>query len=173
MSIVSLEKNIYKVDPLLQKQESALDRSIIQIQAKISQTKQAHKYLSTTVTLADGTSIPQDDHIEILIERWRKAAQKASAELFVLADERVRKMGGVAEFKRRTAQRYSDFEDEVEELDEEAEERRRVLRDEYDYDVTETRKEQRAEEQIFEEEDFTMEMMLKSLNVEYLAVFPN
>lgn len=109
----------------------------------------------------------------MLTDRWRTASQSAAKYLFDLAQARVAKMGGVSEFKRRSRKRGFDGDD-----DEEDERKKRIeqmgeleyqrIRDEYDYDVT-AQQERKAEDD--QEEEFTMEMMLTALNVDYHLVF--
>ncbi|KAK9474149.1 uncharacterized protein V1510DRAFT_406237 [Dipodascopsis tothii] len=145
------------VDPLVQKQEAALDRSLAQAAARIAQARQAHRYASATVVV-DGLAMPKDDHVELLVARWRAAAQLAAQDLFEVAEERVRRMGGVAEFRRRTSRQHGGRPAaRAEPCDE---------YDEYDYDVA-VGGGAAAEP----DDEFTMAMMLRSLNVDYSAVF--
>ncbi|KAK9240252.1 hypothetical protein V1525DRAFT_395452 [Lipomyces kononenkoae] len=164
------------IDPVLVKQESALDISLRQMRQKLSQCQQAHKYESATAKLADGTVVPQDESLAVLIDKWRAAAQNAAKYLFDLAQVRVAKMGGVAEFKRRTRRRGFD-----EDSDEEEEKRRRLevgedelqqLHDEYDYDVVADAKRATSAANADGDEEFTMEMMLAVLNIDPGVVFP-
>ncbi|KAK9354561.1 hypothetical protein V1505DRAFT_390040 [Lipomyces doorenjongii] len=165
------------IDPVLVKQESALDISLRQMRQKLSQCQQAHKYESATAKLADGTVVPEDESLVVLIDKWRTAAQNTAKYLFDLAQVRVSKMGGVAEFKRRTKRRgFDDDSDEDEEKKrrlEVGEEELERLRDEYDYDVVADGKRTNvASVNADGDEEFTMEMMLGVLNIDPNIVFP-
>ncbi|KAK9367205.1 hypothetical protein V1509DRAFT_654109 [Lipomyces kononenkoae] len=152
------------IDPVLLKQESALDISLRQMRQKLSQCQQAHKYESATATLADGTVVPQDENLVVLVDKWRTAAQNAAKYLFELAQVRVAKMGGVTEFKRRTRRRGFD-----EDSDEEEEKKRQL---EVGGDELQRLHDETASANADGEEEFTMEMMLGVLNIDPSIVFP-
>ncbi|KAK9480313.1 hypothetical protein V1514DRAFT_326044 [Lipomyces japonicus] len=156
------------VDPVLLKQETALNLSIRQVRQKIAQSEQAFKYENSKITLPDGQQISEDDHLMILINKWRNAAQSAASFLFELAAQRVMKMGGVAEFKKRTRRRgFDDEDDEQQDRDANG---INGARDEYDYDVTSDSIQTTSRADT--DEEFTMEMMLGTLNIDPTIVFP-
>ncbi|KAK9466320.1 hypothetical protein V1512DRAFT_29187 [Lipomyces arxii] len=137
------------IDPLLIKQETGVDIALRQLNQKLQQAKQAFKYETST----------QDESLVALTTKWRTAAQNASAALFELAQDRVARMGGVAEFKRRTRRNYDD--------DEVNDDTAQNNRDEYDYDVVSVA----ATESDEKEEEFTVQMMLTLLNIDASLVF--
>ncbi|KAK9324815.1 hypothetical protein V1517DRAFT_316373 [Lipomyces orientalis] len=165
------------IDPVLVKQESALDISLRQMRQKITQCQQAHKYESATTKLADGNIVPEDENLVALIDKWRTAAQNAAKYLFDLAEVRVAKMGGVAEFRRRTKRRGfdddSDDDEKKRRVEEVGEDELARLRDEYDYDVVaDGKKANVASVNSDGDEEFTMDMMLGVLNIDPNIVFP-
>ncbi|KAK7204932.1 hypothetical protein BZA70DRAFT_278703 [Myxozyma melibiosi] len=177
------------VDPILIKQESSLDLTLRHVRTRLQQISQAEKHERATVTLPSGATISEEKSLVQLTDKWRTASQAAAKYLFELAQERVAKMGGVAEFKRRTRKRGFDDDDDDDYYGEggkEAQLRKRLglegneaefrrLRDEYDYDVSMHQIKKDEDEDVATgggEEEFTMEMMLESLNVEYSVVFP-
>ncbi|KAJ8102963.1 hypothetical protein POJ06DRAFT_246180 [Lipomyces tetrasporus] len=165
------------IDPVLVKQESALDISLRQMRQKITQCQQAHKYESATTKLVDGNVVPEDENLVVLIDKWRAAAQNAAKYLFDLAEVRVAKMGGVAEFRRRTKRRgFDDDNDDDEEkrrVEDVGEDELARLRDEYDYDVVADGKKANGASVNYDgDEEFTMDMMLGVLNIDPNIVFP-
>ncbi|KAK9453812.1 hypothetical protein V1511DRAFT_503322 [Dipodascopsis uninucleata] len=162
------------VDPVLVKQEMSLDMSLRQMKLKISQCQQAYKYETASVKIKDDTEVTEEDHLSALMEKWRSAAQKATEYLFGLAQERVQKMGGISEFKKRTQKRaYHDESEDQQRLDEIDNSGIDHLRDEYDYDVV---LESKRSPDTFTndiEEEFTVKMMLAFLNIDAAIVYPN
>ncbi|KAK9462333.1 uncharacterized protein V1516DRAFT_670000 [Lipomyces oligophaga] len=181
------------IDPSLIKQDSALDISLRHARNRLLSAQQAHKYETTTITVTSksGTiTVLQDQNLQVLREKWQIAAQNASKYLFVLANERVQRMGGVSEFLKKTSKKRAFVDDE--DNDEMQLNRARLLRegysesqidqirDEYDFDVVVPVKHIQSE---FEsnggprvdcenDEEFTMELMLSTLNIDYNVVFP-
>ena len=102
-----------------------------------------------------------------LIQKWRNASRAAAEDVFAKARDRVNKMGGVSAMRDREKQsrekawgwdddqpKKTDGGDEVEEEDEgeEQDEREEGVR--------------KVEDEGDGEEGYTMDMMLKSLNIE-------
>ncbi|KAK9448226.1 uncharacterized protein V1518DRAFT_434475 [Limtongia smithiae] len=147
----------------LQRQDASLAQQIRRLRARRAQVTQARTY-------EDNNS---DARLEALAEKWRAAAQTAARELFEVAAVRVERMGGVQEFARRTTRKRGWYDDdelgEGEEAERERARRLAVARDEYDYDIVEATTTSTVEN---ESDEFTIEMMLRTLNVDPTLLFP-
>ncbi|KAK9379712.1 uncharacterized protein V2V93DRAFT_401422 [Kockiozyma suomiensis] len=160
LSIANNERKT--IDPILIKQESSLDLTIRHLRSRLQQISQAAKHEQATVILANGANVSKEESLIMLTDRWRTASQSAAKYLFDLAQARVAKMGGVSEFKRRSRKRGFDGDD-----DEEDERKKRIEQmGELEYQRI---RDEKAEDD--QEEEFTMEMMLTALNVDYHLVF--
>jgi hypothetical protein len=149
----------------LQKQHSALLLQLSQLRTALDTSHQAVKIINSNT----------DTELEHLISKWKTASREAAEELFRSARDRVNKMGGVGAWRERTKkQSRGGWGDEGAEEE----------KNEDGSDFTEAQKEARAimledmkaemekygeKEEVEEEKDdesFTMDMMLKQLNVE-------
>ncbi|GAD98733.1 DNA repair protein Dds20/Sfr1, putative [Paecilomyces variotii No. 5] len=158
----------------LQKQHAVLQARLSSLRAELDTTQQALRIESSS----------RDEELEALILKWRAASQDAAEELFVSARDKVFRMGGVRAWKERakkSRERWDDREDTLEDwghnLDEDERERRKAeMLDSLDLDIdsrVERDKEKEdeddeddEEEEEEEEESFTMDMMLKNMNID-------
>ncbi|KAL5362156.1 hypothetical protein BJX96DRAFT_166446 [Aspergillus floccosus] len=151
----------------LQKQQRALQTRLVALRSELDTAQQALRIESSNKT-AD---------LEALIAKWRSVSQSAAEEVFAGAQERVSRMGGMKAWKERmrteTAQWereemeawYGDGEAEEFEVDRDELERRKAEMSDR-VEVSE-RKEDPKE---MEDEEFTMEVMLKTLNVDLKVI---
>ncbi|KAF1966612.1 hypothetical protein BU23DRAFT_593031 [Bimuria novae-zelandiae CBS 107.79] len=149
----------------------SLTREIIQLRNDIQILSQAH-------TLAAST---KDDDLLVLIEQWRTASRAAAEELFATTRDRVNRMGGVGAWKDREREQKEwkmkaereEMEAERERLEEameEAKERGELGEEAYErYPDAEIYVEKEEEKETFkaaDDDSFTMDMMLKTLNID-------
>ncbi|KAL4895712.1 hypothetical protein BDV59DRAFT_143293 [Aspergillus ambiguus] len=152
----------------LQKQQRALQARLTALRSELDTAQQALR-IESTDKAAD---------LEALIAKWRSVSQTAAEEVFTGAQERVSRMGGMKAWKERmrsdTARWekeemeawYGDAEAEEFEMDrEELEARKAEMGDRVAVD--EAKKEEQNE---LDDEEFTMEVMLKTLNVDVKVI---
>ncbi|OAP64522.1 hypothetical protein AYL99_00494 [Fonsecaea erecta] len=140
----------------LQKQHTALSIQLTQLRQSLQTAEEALQ--------VEGSK--QDVELQTLISRWRTIAQEAAEELFADAKERIDRMGGVTQWRRQlqedsrpwkddntkapTGRRADDVE-EVEEIDQ-------PERVDGEGDTEP------------EENCFTMDMMLKQMNIDLQCI---
>ncbi|PSN67079.1 hypothetical protein BS50DRAFT_573830 [Corynespora cassiicola Philippines] len=145
----------------------SLAHEILQLRSEIQILTQAH-------TLATSS---KDEDLSKLIDTWRTASRAAAEELFATTRDRVNRMGGVGAWKEREREQrewrrkrdLEEFEAERERL-EEARENAEGDQEQYEYYGLEEQDSSKAEEEepsnSADDESFTMDMMLKTLNVD-------
>ncbi|XP_014552910.1 hypothetical protein COCVIDRAFT_29764 [Bipolaris victoriae FI3] len=141
-------------------------REIMQLRNEIQMLTQAQ-------TLATSS---KDDDLIALIEKWRTASRAAAEELFGITRDRVNRMGGVGAWQERekeARQRQMKWDQEEMEAERErmreARENGEVPQEEYDrFAEMEGDREVEEEKETFKNADdsFTMDMMLKTLNID-------
>ncbi|KNG48844.1 gpi-anchored wall transfer protein [Stemphylium lycopersici] len=146
----------------------SLAREIMQLRNEIQMLTQAQ-------TLATST---KDDDLVVLVDKWRTASRAAAEELFGCTRDRVNRMGGVGAWKERekeSKQRQMQWDQEEMQAErermEEAKENGEVSEEAYDrYAEMEGEREKIEEEkETFkgaDDDSFTMDMMLKTLNID-------
>ncbi|EGC44279.1 DNA repair protein Dds20/Mei5 [Histoplasma capsulatum var. duboisii H88] len=149
----------------LQKQHSALTTRLAKLRRELDLATQALKLEESG----------QDAELEILIAKWKRVSREAAEELFVGAEERVKRMGGVTGWRenmRKAQERRAgwDYDDQNVGSDvEEAERGRAEIEGEIEVQegTSASRNGNRGRNgESDEDESFTMDMMLKSLNIE-------
>ncbi|KAL1952932.1 hypothetical protein VTO42DRAFT_3935 [Malbranchea cinnamomea] len=159
----------------LRKQESALLSRLASLRRELDTVSQALKIEQSG----------QDEELKVLIDKWRGASREAAEELFVGARDRVNRMGGVAAWKEKMKnarmrrlewdaeevrrQGNSDEEEDEggEDIEAEKEKRRREIEDEVRAgEVDAVGAEGEEDESDSDQETFTMDMMLRSLNID-------
>ncbi|KAG9188058.1 hypothetical protein G6011_01981 [Alternaria panax] len=143
-------------------------REIMQLRNEIQMLTQAQ-------TLATST---KDDDLVVLVDKWRTASRAAAEELFGSTRDRVNRMGGVGAWKERekeSKERQMQWDKEEMEAErekmEEAKESGDVSEEAYDrYAEMDSEREKIEEEkETFkgaDDDSFTMDMMLKTLNID-------
>ncbi|EMD59744.1 hypothetical protein GGP41_008484 [Bipolaris sorokiniana] len=141
-------------------------REIMQLRNEIQMLTQAQ-------TLATSS---KDDDLVALIEKWRTASRAAAEELFGITRDRVNRMGGVGAWQERekeAKQRQMKWDQEEIEAERvrvrEARENGEIPQEEYDrFAEMEGDREIEEEKETFKNTDdsFTMDMMLKTLNID-------
>ncbi|CAG8974474.1 hypothetical protein HYALB_00010860 [Hymenoscyphus albidus] len=170
------------IAPLLKTQRD-LERELKELKEELDTAEQARKIER------ESTDEEVDGELKVLIEKWRGASREAAEEMFGRVRDRVNRMGGPRAWKemQKKQQEFqgqwedeqnnnADDDDDEDEDDEEAKERakrKRELYDQYDIEIeTENEKSQREKrlgdtgERPGEEDEFTMAMMLRTLNVD-------
>ncbi|ODH53242.1 hypothetical protein GX48_00438 [Paracoccidioides brasiliensis] len=147
----------------LQRKHSALTSRLITLRAELDSVNQALKVEQSG----------QDAELEVLIAKWKAASREAAEELFVSAEKRVERMGGVKGWKERMRQaqeKRARWDEDVRAVGD-----REDLESEWDEEVERKKAEMETDSENVgggnneledEDESFTMDMMLKSLNVE-------
>ncbi|KAI4707547.1 hypothetical protein J4E89_007651 [Alternaria sp. Ai002NY15] len=143
-------------------------REIMQIRNEIQMLTQAQ-------TLATST---KDDDLVVLVDKWRTASRAAAEELFGSTRDRVNRMGGVGAWKERekeSKERQMQWDKEEMEAErekmEEAKESGEVSEEAYDRyaEMDSERDKGEEEKETFkgaDDDSFTMDMMLKTLNID-------
>lgn len=120
----------------------------------------------------------EDEKLADLAEKWQDVAQKGASYLFNNARARIERMGGMEEYIRRqkedeeSRQQIGFGEDDsfdVDELSPEDRERYDILKAEYEDEIRRTKPNDEEEDP----KEFTMQYMLKSLNIDYDMIFPD
>ncbi|OJD14716.1 hypothetical protein AJ78_04971 [Emergomyces pasteurianus Ep9510] len=153
----------------LQKQHSALTTRLVNLRMELDTVTQALKVEQSG----------QDAELGLLIVKWKAASREAAEELFVSAEERVRRMGGVKGWRenaRKAQERRAKWDDDErgvrdgfgsEEEEGTVRSRAQLEREveglEAMVDSKDGAKDKDGE--VDEDESFTMDMMLKSLNI--------
>ncbi|PCG97952.1 Tetratricopeptide-like helical [Penicillium occitanis (nom. inval.)] len=142
----------------LRKKRLTLQSQLTSLRTELDTAQQALRIESSS----------RDDELRALRLKWRGISQKAAEELFETAKEKIGRMGGVAawrESERQRVKRMAMWEDDEfyaggdgEEDDGE--------REKGDDGFDDYEEERSGEKEGDEEEMFTMDMMLKSLNIE-------
>ncbi|KLJ06732.1 hypothetical protein EMPG_17774 [Blastomyces silverae] len=156
----------------LQKQYSAMTTRLAKLRMDLDIVTQALKLEQSG----------KDAELEVLVAKWKTASREAAEELFVGAEDRVKRMGGVKGWREnmRKAQesraRWDDDERDVggkgemgSEGEEEVKRRRAEMAEEIEGLETRSDGKDGNKNKIGEgdeDESFTMDMMLKSLNIE-------
>ncbi|KAF2177664.1 hypothetical protein K469DRAFT_602431 [Zopfia rhizophila CBS 207.26] len=143
--------------PTQKKPSPSLTREIISLRSDIQTLTQAYALATSN----------KDADLHVLVDRWRIASQAAAEELFAGTRDRVNRMGGVYAWREREKEqnewrRKWDREEMEAEREGRGEEGR-----EYDRDM-EVEEEREEEEKGGSKNDdtFTMDMMLKTLNID-------
>ncbi|KAE8151027.1 hypothetical protein BDV25DRAFT_139277 [Aspergillus avenaceus] len=151
----------------LQKQERMLQSRLATLRSELDTAQQALRLETST----------KDTELELLIAKWRSVSQKAAEEVFAGAQERVARMGGMKAWRERTKSDSGRWEQDVMEswdgdadaidadLDGvEPEFRQAEMHNRYETDKKDNNQDSRIHET--ENDELTMEMMLKTLNVD-------
>ncbi|KAG9236831.1 hypothetical protein BJ875DRAFT_201477 [Amylocarpus encephaloides] len=170
------------IAPLLRAQRE-LERELRQLKEELDTAEQARK-IEKEKRGEDGEI---DGELKVLVTKWRGASRDAAEEMFGRVRDRVNRMGGPRAWKEMQKKQHdfsnqweqddqannNDDDDDEEDNGEEKEKRKNELRSQYDLDPeTENEKSQRAKgvgdtgERAGEEDEFTMAMMLRTLNVD-------
>lgn len=111
--------------------------------------------------------------LEALIQKWKTASRAAAEEVFAKARDKVNKMGGVGAMKDREKQSREktwgwDEEPKREGSEEGAEDGAGFRDDEFRGEGQDEREEgaKKVEDEVGDDEGYTMDMMLKTLNIE-------
>ncbi|KAL4799034.1 hypothetical protein BDV19DRAFT_385714 [Aspergillus venezuelensis] len=154
----------------LQKQQRELQSRLSTLRSELDTVQQALRIESSN----------RHEELETLISKWKKVSQDAAEEVFTGAQERISRMGGVKAWREKMKSDDARWEQEMEswfgnvdggdlEFDEdEIRLRKEEVRQEME---REREKNGRKEEEVeAESEEFTMDMMLKTLNIELATV---
>ncbi|KAF3041706.1 hypothetical protein E8E12_006252 [Didymella heteroderae] len=150
----------------------SLTRELMQLRNEIQILTQAEALATST----------KDEDLQALIERWRTASRAAAEELFGSTRDRVNRMGGVGAWKEREKEAKErtmkwDLEEREAEREkmEEAKENGEI--DDYAYDryaeMADEQGENEEEDNVpkaADDDSFTMDMMLKTLNIDLKLV---
>lgn len=116
-------------------------------------------------------SSDQDAELEVLINKWKHASRDAAEEVFRGAKDRVNKMGGVGAWRERSQKKPDGWNDDEpvgdDELTKDQKEQREIQREEMQAEIDKYglgKEPEKLEEK--DDESFTMDMMLKQLNIE-------
>ncbi|KAF2839238.1 hypothetical protein M501DRAFT_1016317 [Patellaria atrata CBS 101060] len=184
----SSTKHIIKGKNVADPEFSELMRYHRQLESQIRNTRNGLDTLQQALKIEQSG---QDEELEKLISRWKTASREAAEEVFAGVKDRVNRMGGVDAWRQRekrqdewkkqwdeetTAQDPNDEDDEDDEEEnahgrgltaEEKKSLRQQLREHYDDGDSHQHDEQKFVEDHGQEDDtFTMDMMLKSLNID-------
>ena len=137
----------------LQREHTALLNQFASMRAELDKITQALKIEAS----------PRDDELRKLIKQWRTASQQAAEEVYADVRDRVNGMGGLRAWRERERQRAEnawgwDGEDKGEKDD----------GDDGELEKTEEmpEKQQTAQNDEDEDEGFTVDIMLRTLNIE-------
>ncbi|KAF2246674.1 hypothetical protein BU26DRAFT_541735 [Trematosphaeria pertusa] len=145
----------------------SLTREIMQLRNEIQILQQAAALATSS----------KDEDLLVLIERWRTASRAVAEELFASTRDRVNRMGGVGAWKEREREQkewrqkreMEEFEAEREaerERLEEARENGQITEEAFErFEEGEEKKEEEERFQCADDDSFTMDMMLKTLNI--------
>ncbi|KAF3036366.1 hypothetical protein E8E11_003569 [Didymella keratinophila] len=146
----------------------SLTRELMQLRNEIQILTQAEALATST----------KDDDLQVLIDRWRTASRAAAEELFGSTRDRVNRMGGVGAWKEREKEaKERTMKWDLEERETEREKMEEAKENgEVDDEAHDRYAEMANEQGGYEEEDsapkaadddsFTMDMMLKTLNID-------
>ncbi|WEW54812.1 hypothetical protein PRK78_000237 [Emydomyces testavorans] len=160
----------------LQKQLSSLHSQLSTLRTALDTTTQAIKIEQSN----------QDTELEGLIMKWQLVSREAAEELFASARERINRMGGVGVWRermRRSKLRKAEWDaggnnyggdgeedGEESDVDKEKEARRREIEEEIEAGKISDGDQKDDESDGEEDEAFTMDMMLKNLNVDLKVI---
>ncbi|KAJ5883272.1 uncharacterized protein N7473_010158 [Penicillium subrubescens] len=139
----------------LQKQERILQTRIAALREELNVAKQALRIESSS----------KDSELEGLITKWRHASQEAADEVFAGAQERVTRMGGLTAWRERSkrdAFQWDFEEEEKEHANEYGHTTNWGLGDVFAGEKNSSK----AQEEESHDEEFTIEFMLKTLNID-------
>ncbi|KAI9369744.1 hypothetical protein BJX61DRAFT_536179 [Aspergillus egyptiacus] len=149
----------------LQKQQRALQSCLATLRSELDTVQQAFRIESSD----------RDEELEALIVKWKKVSQDAAEEVFAGAQERISRMGGVKAWRERGKGVDARWEQEEMEswfgnVDVEG-----VDFDEAEFKIRQAEIKGEMEkkvnvEQADEPEEFTMDMMLKTLNIDLKTI---
>ncbi|KAI9038681.1 putative DNA repair protein Dds20/Mei5 [Aspergillus affinis] len=151
----------------LQRQQRTLQSRLSALRSELDTARQALRVESSD----------KDTELEGLIAKWKCASQNAAEEVFAGAQERVTRLGGMKAWKDQMRNNnarweqeemnswYGCAEAEGVDIDEEALKSRKAEMLEQ-WDVPGKEVEDKKREESIEEEEFTMDFMLKTLNVD-------
>lgn len=166
------------IAPLLRTQRE-LEKELRQLKEELDTAEQAHK-IEAGKRGDDGEI---DAELRVLVTKWKSASRMAAEEMFGRVRDRVNRMGGPRawkEMQQKQEERKEQWENEqnepVEEdsdedpaVNEERKKRKRELADQYEEVETVSERSQRRVVEAGkgdDEDEFTMAMMLRTLNVE-------
>ncbi|KAL3468200.1 hypothetical protein BJX64DRAFT_85881 [Aspergillus heterothallicus] len=148
----------------LQKEQRALQSRLVTLRSELDTVQQALRIESSS----------RDKELEALIVKWRKVSQEAAEEVFTGARERISRMGGVKGWRERMKNVDNRWEEEemeswfgnvdAEAVDMDANEveaRKAEMREAMERNARE-----KAKDDGNDSEEFTMDMMLKTLNID-------
>ncbi|KAE8371380.1 hypothetical protein BDV26DRAFT_276198 [Aspergillus bertholletiae] len=146
----------------LQKQERTLQSRLATLRSELDTAQQALRLETST----------EDAELQSLITKWRTISQNAADEVFSGAQERVARIGGMRAWRERMKNSNAQWEKEemdtwygsakVEGVD--------VDENELGRDHKESHDEEPESKEIEDEQDFTMDFMLKTLNIDLQVI---
>ncbi|KAE8364430.1 hypothetical protein BDV27DRAFT_115001 [Aspergillus caelatus] len=168
--LASSKKPVFS-DPVildLQKQERALQSRLAILRSELDTAQQALQLESST----------KDADLQSLIMKWRSVSQNAAEEVFSGAQERVARMGGMKAWRERMKNNNTQWEQEEMEPWYGNAEAERVDVDEDELEARKAemlrgckkRHDEGQEDEEVEEEEFTMDFMLKTLNIDLKVI---
>ncbi|KAJ4292544.1 hypothetical protein N0V90_009207 [Kalmusia sp. IMI 367209] len=145
----------------------SLTREILQMRNEIQVLSQAYALATSS----------KDEDLRVLVDRWRTASRAAAEELFATTRDRVNRMGGVGAWRdREKEQQEWKIKAEREEMEAERErlqvarENGEVSEEAYeqyaDADMGPEKEEAKETFKAADDDSFTMDMMLKTLNID-------
>jgi len=159
----------------LQQDQQRLQAHLTSLRTELDTVKQAlriERATSTTVspTITSIGNSSRNEELEFLRTKWRSVSRKAADELFASASERVRSMGGVKAWKdkmRASRGESSAWGDGVDEYGEQNtfERESAGYHRSKNWPSSEIQRSQSTTDQKDQDELFTMDLMLASLNV--------
>ncbi|KAL6238978.1 hypothetical protein BDW75DRAFT_227553 [Aspergillus navahoensis] len=149
----------------LQRQQRELQSHLSSLKSDLDTVQQALRIESSN----------RDEELEALIVKWKKVSQDAAEEVFTSAQERISRMGGIKAWRERMNDNNARWEQEETETwfgnvdadaldtdDDELQARKAELKEEMEN--------KNVKEHGDDSEEFTMAMMLKTLNIELTAI---
>ncbi|RMJ25896.1 hypothetical protein PHISP_03230 [Aspergillus sp. HF37] len=143
--------NVQPTDPThhaLQTQHRTLQARLAALRSDLDTAAQAQRIEASA----------KASELQTLVAKWRAVAQDAAEEVFVGASERVGRMGGMEGYKERVRESKA----AAARWDEEE----RSVEDEGEREEVKKEEEEKEKENEGEDEEFTMEFMLKTLNID-------
>ncbi|KAL4787471.1 hypothetical protein BJX76DRAFT_345551 [Aspergillus varians] len=150
----------------LQKQQREVQARLASLRSELDTVQQALRIESSN----------RDEELEALIVKWKKVSQDAAEEVFTGAQERISRMGGVKAWRDRMMNDdvrwqqdemeswFGDVNTEGLDLDDdELQDRKAEMKNEIE-------KKRNVEEHEKEPEEFTMDVMLKTLNIDLQSI---
>ncbi|KAL4975688.1 hypothetical protein BDW66DRAFT_151796 [Aspergillus desertorum] len=149
----------------LQKQQRELQSRLLSLRSDLDTVQQALRIESSN----------REEELEALIVKWKRVSQDAAEEVFTGAQERISRMGGVKAWRERMNDNDARWEQEEMEtwfgnvdadaldMDEDELQARKA-------ELKEEMEKRNVKEHGGESEEFTMDMMLKTLNIELTTI---